>query len=427
MRNQTLKIAIGVSVGVVVGILIGCGVLIFMRLYRKRSWGRLHPKNVISTTLPIHANGVHTSIDSSASISVSHVDSDKLYVEKRNAHWNPQQNKDLFTSLSAIPRYSYKDIKTATQNFTTVLGQGSFGPVYKAAMPTGELVAVKMLASDSTQGEKEFQTEVLLLSRLHHRNLVNLVGFCIDNSQRMLVYEFMTNGNLATLLYNDGPRILSWEERVQIAYDVSHGIEYLHEGAAPPIIHRDLKSANILLDMSMRAKISDFGLSKEETFDGRKSGLKGTYGYMDPDYMSTNKFTKKSDIYSFGIILFELITAINPQQGLMDYINLAVIGEDSKADWEEIADKRLVGTSHPEEVKLLADIAYKCLHKIPRKRPSIADISRTIARIKHRPIKNDELPTAGRDVPRRVIRRIENLQVELLNMTSLKGHQPVKV
>lgn len=108
MRSQTLKIAIGVSIGVVVGILIGCGVLIFMRFYRKRSQGRLHPKDVSSTTLPIHANGVHTSIESSASISVSHIDSGKVYMAKRNAHWNPQQNKDLFASLSAIPRYSYK-------------------------------------------------------------------------------------------------------------------------------------------------------------------------------------------------------------------------------------------------------------------------------------------------------------------------------
>ncbi|XP_074558451.1 calcium/calmodulin-regulated receptor-like kinase 2 [Curcuma longa] len=417
MRSQTLKITIGVSVGVAIGILIGCGAFIFRRLYRKRSGGHLHPKDVSIATLPIRANGVNTSIDSSASISVSNIDSSKQYMAKRNV---PQQNKDLFASLSAIPRYSYKDIQKATQNFTTILGQGSFGPVYKATMPTGELVAVKVLASDSSQGEKEFQTEVLLLSRLHHRNLVNLVGYCIDKSQRMLVYEFMTNGNLATLLYNDGPRILSWEERVQIAYDVSHGIEYLHEGAVPAVVHRDLKSANILLDKSMRAKVSDFGLSKEDTFDGRKSGLKGTYGYMDPDYMSTNKFTKKSDIYSLGIILFELITAINPQQGLMDYIDLAVIGEDGKADWEEIIDKRLVGRSSPGEVKLLADIAYKCLHKVPRNRPSIGEVNQAIARIsRHRPVENDTSPG--------VLRRIENQQMELSNMATIKSHRSVKL
>ncbi|CAD5171872.1 unnamed protein product [Musa acuminata subsp. malaccensis] len=423
MGNQTYKIIIGVSVGIAVGILIGCGALIVIRLYKKRSYGQHQSRDLSIASVPIRVNGVNTSIDSSATLSGSGTNSGFQYMAKRNAN-----TKDLFASLSGIPRYSYKDIQKATKNFTTVLGQGSFGPVYKAAMPTGELVAVKVLSSNSSQGEKEFQTEVLLLSRLHHRNLVNLVGYCVDKSQRMLIYEFMTNGNLASFLYSDNPRILSWEERLQIASDVSHGIEYLHEGAIPPVIHRDLKSANILLDKSMRAKVADFGLSKEETFDDRKSGLKGTYGYMDPDYMSTSKFTKKSDIYSFGIILFELITAINPQQGLMDYINLAVIGEDGKADWEEIVDKKLVGRSNPEEVRLLADIAYKCLHKTPRRRPSIADLTLAISSIRQRRLINsDTLPSSGSDDASRIMRRIESQQVELSNVTSLRSHMSLKV
>ncbi|THU67421.1 hypothetical protein C4D60_Mb05t24450 [Musa balbisiana] len=249
MGNQTYKIIIGVSVGIAVGILIGCGALIVIRLYKKRSYDQHQSRDLSIASVPIRVNGVNTSIDSSATLSGSGTNSGFQYMAKRNAN-----TKDLFASLSGIPRYSYKDIQKATKNFTTVLGQGSFGPVYKAAMPTGELVAVKVLSSNSSQGEKEFQTEVLLLSRLHHRNLVNLVGYCVDKSQRMLIYEFMTNGNLASFLYSDNPRILSWEERLQIASDVSHGIEYLHEGAIPPVIHRDLKSANILLDKSMRAK-----------------------------------------------------------------------------------------------------------------------------------------------------------------------------
>ncbi|RWW30785.1 hypothetical protein GW17_00004633 [Ensete ventricosum] len=422
MGNSTYKIIIGVSVGIAVGILIGCGALIVIRLYRKRSHDQHQSRDLIIASVPIRANGVNTSMDLSATLSDSGINSGFQYMAKRNAN-----TKDLFASLSGIPRYSYKDIQKATKNFTTVLGQGSFGPVYKAAMPTGELVAVKVLSSNSSQGEKEFQTEVLLLSRLHHRNLVNLVGYCIDKSQRMLIYEFMTNGNLANFLYSDSPRILSWEERLQIASDVSHGIEYLHEGAIPPVIHRDLKSANILLDKSMRAKVADFGLSKEETFDDRKSGLKGTYGYMDPDYMSTNQFTKKSDIYSFGIILFELITAINPQQGLLDYINLAVIGEDGKADWEEILDKKLVGRSNPEEVRLLADIAYKCLHKTPRKRPSIADLTLSISSIRQRRLINsDTLPSSRSDDASGILGRIDSQQVELSNMTSLRSYMSRK-
>ncbi|KAL6521434.1 Calcium/calmodulin-regulated receptor-like kinase 2 [Orobanche gracilis] len=118
---------------------------------------------------------------------------------------------------------------------------------------------------------------------------------------------------------------LSWDERLQIALDISHGIEYLHEGAVPPVIHRDLKCANILLDHSMGAKVADFGLSNEEVFDGRNSGLKCTYVYMDPAYISTSKLTMMSDIYSFGIIIFELITAIHPHQNLLEYVGLAAM------------------------------------------------------------------------------------------------------
>ncbi|URE02957.1 STYKc [Musa troglodytarum] len=355
MVNQTYKIIIGVSVGIAVGILIGCGALIVIRLYKKRSYDQHQSRDLSIASVPIRVNGVNASIDSSATLSGSGTNSGFQYMAKRNAN-----TKDLFASLSGIPRYSYKDIQKATKNFTTVLGQGSFGPVYKAAMPTGELVAIKVLSSNSSQGEKEFQTEVLLLSRLHHRNLVNLVGYCVDKSQRMLIYEFMTNGNVASFLYSDGPRILSWEERLQIASDVSHGIEYLHEGAIPPVIHRDLKSANILLDKSMRAK--------------------------------------------------------------------AVIGEDGKTDWQEIVDKKLVGRSNPEEVRLLADIAYKCLHKTPRKRPSIADLTLAISSIRQRRLINsDTLPSSGSNDASGILRRIESQQVELSNVTSLRSHMPLKV
>ncbi|URE02954.1 STYKc [Musa troglodytarum] len=325
------------------------------RLYKKRSYDQHQSRDLSIASVPIRVNGVNASIDSSATLSGSGTNSGFQYMAKRNAN-----TKDLFASLSGIPRYSYKDIQKATKNFTTVLGQGSFGPVYKAAMPTGELVAIKVLSSNSSQGEKEFQTEVLLLSRLHHRNLVNLVGYCVDKSQRMLIYEFMTNGNVASFLYSDGPRILSWEERLQIASDVSHGIEYLHEGAIPPVIHRDLKSANILLDKSMRAK--------------------------------------------------------------------AVIGEDGKTDWQEIVDKKLVGRSNPEEVRLLADIAYKCLHKTPRKRPSIADLTLAISSIRQRRLINsDTLPSSGSNDASGILRRIESQQVELSNVTSLRSHMPLKV
>ncbi|RVW97977.1 Calcium/calmodulin-regulated receptor-like kinase 2 [Vitis vinifera] len=299
----------------------------------------------------------------------------------------------------------FQDIQKQHTNFTTILGQGSFGPVYKATMATGGVVAVKVLASNSKQGEKEFQTEVSLLGRLHHRNLVNLVGYCVDKGQHMLIYEFMSNGSLENLLYSEEGQGLSWEERLQIALDISHGIEYLHEGVYKLIystrfIHRDLKSANILLDQSMRAKVADFGLSKEEVFDGRNSGLKGTYGYIDPAYISSNKFTMKSDIYSFGVIIFELITAIHPHQNLMEFVNLAAMSPDGA---DEILDKQLVGECKLEEVRTLASIGHKCLHKTPRKRPSIGEVSLAIARIKQRRFaKEHTMSLADSDLSRMV-------------------------
>ncbi|XVF31626.1 hypothetical protein REPUB_Repub17cG0007500 [Reevesia pubescens] len=325
MVNNSDLVVIGISVGLALGILVASLVFFGIKWYKKRVNLRQYSNERSLPVLPIRTNGFGTSTDFSASLTNSIAVQVPEYHQKSspNSWWSPH-SKDRFASASSsgLPKYSYKDVQKATENFTTILGEGSFGPVYKATIDNGGVAAVKVLASNSHQGEKEFHTEVCLLGRLHHRNLVNLVGYCVDKGKHMLIYEFMSNGSLANILYGEGERSLSWEERLQIALDISHGVEYLHEGAVPPVIHRDLKSANILLDQSMRAKVADFGLSKEEVFDGRKSGIKGTYGYIDPVYISTNKFTMKSDIYSFGVIIFELITAIHPHQNLMEYVNL---------------------------------------------------------------------------------------------------------
>ncbi|PSS30541.1 Calcium/calmodulin-regulated receptor-like kinase [Actinidia chinensis var. chinensis] len=404
-------VIIGISVGLAIGIFIACLVFFGIRWHKKHAHLRRCANERSATTLPIRTNGLGTSTDFSASLtnSVSVKGSDHLAKNSQLTWWG-NSSKDRLVSASGMPRYSYKDIQKATQNFTTILGQGSFGQVYKATMATGEVVAVKALASNSKQGEKEFHTEVSLLGRLHHRNLVNLVGYCVDKGQRMLIYEFMSNGSLASLLYCQEERVLSWEERLQIALDISHGIEYLHDGAVPPVIHRDLKSANILLDRTMRAKVADFGLSKEEAFDGHNSGLKGTYGYIDPAYVSTNKFTMKSDIYSFGVILFELITAIHPHQNLMEYVNLAGMSPDGV---DEILDKRLVGEFNVLEARNLAAIAHKCLHKTPRRRPSIGEVLQAILKIKQKRLtKEDTMSFAGDDISR-MVSRIDLQQVEL--------------
>ncbi|KAG8076026.1 hypothetical protein GUJ93_ZPchr0006g41580 [Zizania palustris] len=414
MEDRAKDVIIGVTAGVAAAVVAAACVLLAIWLYRRRASVAAPTRSLESSTATLRANGaVAASLDFDSSVSVSVAsesvaDWDHPPPAKRAAFWawrgGANNGRDPPVSVSGIPKYHYKDLQKATTNFTTILGQGSFGPVYKAVMATGEVVAVKVLASDSRQGGKRVP----------------------DRGQRILIYEYMSNGSLASLLYDNNKRSLSWQERLQIAHDVSHGIEYLHEGAVPPVIHRDLKSANILLDHSMRAKVADFGLSKEEVFDGRKSGLKGTYGYMDPDYMSTNKFTKKSDVYSFGIILFELITAINPQQGLMEYIDLAAIGGEGKVDWDEILDKNLIVGGIAEEIRILADIAYRCINKSPRKRPWISEVTQAISRIRQLQLMKHDTLNLPRSETRTVLRRIEYQHVELTDLTSMKELTPIR-
>ncbi|KAJ0243576.1 Calcium/calmodulin-regulated receptor-like kinase 2 [Hirschfeldia incana] len=435
MVNRSDLVVIGISVGLALGLLLALLLYFAIKWYNGRSNLRRCANEQNIPTLPVHTakRGVVIIPDDSANTaSVQPPENASPPAQQHQPWWNNNNhNKDLTVSASGIPKYNYKDIQKATQNFTTILGQGSFGPVYKAVMPNGGLAAAKVHASNSSQGDREFQTEVSLLGRLHHRNLVNLVGYCVDKSHRMLIYEFMSNGSLENLLYGGGgegeetTQVLKWEERLQIALDISHGIEYLHEGAVPPVIHRDLKSANILLDHSMRAKVADFGLSKEMVFDRMNSGLKGTHGYMDPTYISTNKYTLKSDIYSFGVIILELITAIHPQQNLMEYINLASMSPDGI---DEIVDQKLEGNANIEEVRLLAKIANRCVHKTPRKRPSIGEVTQFILKIKQGRTRggrrNDTMSSSfsvidGEDMSR-VISRIKDQHVELGLLAGVK-------
>ncbi|XP_074589152.1 calcium/calmodulin-regulated receptor-like kinase 1 isoform X2 [Curcuma longa] len=347
---------LGVTVGVVIGVLLAIGALLCIRLQKKRARIRITSSRRAST-VPMRTNGIdvgstqsHSTMDQE---SPNHTDLE----EGSPALWAEGTKRKNLVSVSGVPKFSYKDLQKATSNFKTLIGQGAFGPVYKAQMPTGETLAVKVLATNSKQGEKEFQTEVLLLGRLHHRNLVNLVGYCSEKGQHMLIYVYMTNGSLASHLYSEKYQVLSWDLRVNIALGVARGLEYLHDGVA------------------------DFGLSREEMVSRQASNIRGTLGYLDPQYVSSRSFTKKSDVYSFGVLLFELIAARNPQQGLMEYVELAAINADGKVRWEEIADPRLVGVFDIAEVNDVAALAYKCIHRLSRKRPSMRDAVQALSQI----------------------------------------------
>ncbi|CAJ1936250.1 unnamed protein product, partial [Sphenostylis stenocarpa] len=278
------------------------------------------------------------------------------------------------------------DMQRATSNFTTIIGNGAFGSVYKAQMATGETVAVKVLGTNSRQGEQEFLSEVLLLGRLHHRNLVDLVGYVAERGRHMLLYTYMSNGSLASHLYDFGKNHepLSWDLRLGIALDVARGLEYLHCGASPPVVHRDIKSCNILLDQSMKAKVTDFGLSRPEMIKPRTSKIRGTFGYLDPEYLSTRTFTKKSDVYSFGVLLFELITGRNPQLGLMEYVKLAAMEGEDKVGWEEIVDGQLNGKYDVHTLNDIASLAFKCVNEVSERRPSMCENFQELSQLSKR-------------------------------------------
>ncbi|KAL6504179.1 putative serine/threonine-protein kinase pbl21 [Orobanche gracilis] len=211
--------------------------------------------------------------------------------------------------------FTFNELATATKNFreANLIGEGGFGSVYKGCLESGVIVAIKQLNLDGLQGNQEFIVEVLMLSSLHHPNLVNLIGYCTDGDQRLLVYEFMPMGSLENHLFDlePGQKPLSWSTRLKIAVGAARGLEYLHCNASPPVIYRDLKSSNILLDNDYNVKLSDFGLAKLGPVGDNthvSTRVMGTYGYCAPEYAMSGKLTLKSDIYSFGVVLLELIT-----------------------------------------------------------------------------------------------------------------------
>ncbi|KAG2666977.1 hypothetical protein I3760_15G091000 [Carya illinoinensis] len=213
--------------------------------------------------------------------------------------------------------FSYDELRKCTNNFAerNEIGSGAFGKVYRGLLSDGLVVAIKRAQQGSTQGLLEFKTEIELLSRVHHKNLVGLVGFCFEQEEQMLIYEFMPNGTIRDSLSGKSGIYLDWNRRLYVALGSGTGLAYLHEHANPPIIHRDVKSTNILLDENLTAKVADFGLSKlvSDTSNGHISTqVKGTMGYLDPEYYQTQQLTEKSDVYSFGVFMLELLTSKRP-------------------------------------------------------------------------------------------------------------------
>ncbi|XP_016646981.1 PREDICTED: probable LRR receptor-like serine/threonine-protein kinase At1g51880 [Prunus mume] len=272
-------------------------------------------------------------------------------------------------------KFTKSEIDKITSN-STLIGRGGFGEVYHGTLEKDTQVAVKILNLSSRQGSEEFQNEVKLLMRVHHRNLVSFIGYCDEGDTMALVYEYVGNGNLQQKISAAG---LTWKQRLQIAVDTARGLEYLHDGCKPPILHRDLKPSNILLNETLQAKIADFGISKAlatETATHALTDLRGTYGYLDPQYCTTGQLTRKSDVYSFGIVLLELITGrpaiITDVEPVHVNVSDWVRAKFERMEIESIVDSRVQGTYKYSSAQTAIETALACVSKTPTERPEIS-------------------------------------------------------
>ncbi|KAJ4971662.1 hypothetical protein NE237_004761 [Protea cynaroides] len=319
-----------------------------------------------------------------------------IFIFKTRSHMRKLQAFSRVRKSSRIPikndslkGFGFEEMALATNNFgsSTQIGQGGYGKVYKGVLADGSIVAIKRAQEGSLQGEKEFFTEIELLSRLHHRNLVSLLGYCDEECEQMLVYEFMENGTVRDHISAKSKEPLSFAMRLRIALGSAKGILYLHTEVTPPIFHRDIKSSNILLDSKFTAKVADFGLSKlapvpdiEGTLPGHVSTVvRGTPGYLDPQYFLTNKLTDKSDVYSLGIVYLEILTGMHPiwhGKNIVREVNMAY----QSGMIFSVIDERM--GSYPSEcAKKFATLALRCCQNESEARPSMAEVVREIENI----------------------------------------------
>ncbi|XP_044501780.1 probable serine/threonine-protein kinase At1g01540 [Mangifera indica] len=280
--------------------------------------------------------------------------------------------------------YTLRELEAATKGFCeeNVIGEGGYGIVYSGILSDGTRVAVKNLLNNRGQAEKEFKVEVEAIGRARHKNLVRLLGYCVEGAHRMLVYEYVDNGNLDQWLHGDVGDVspLTWEIRMNIILGTAKGLAYLHEGLEPKVVHRDVKSSNILLDQQWNSKVSDFGLAKllcsERSYITTR--VMGTFGYVAPEYACTGMLNEKSDVYSFGILIMEIISGRNPvdysrPQGEVNLIDwLKTMVGDRKS--EEVVDPKLPEMPASKVLKRVLLVAVRCVDPDATKRPKMGHV-----------------------------------------------------
>ncbi|KAM4113989.1 hypothetical protein ACJW30_04G036600 [Castanea mollissima] len=307
-----------------------------------------------------------------------------IYLRIRKPREQPESDEavDEITSAEAL-QFNFGTVRVATDDFSDAnkLGQGGFGAVYKGKLSNGQIIAVKRLSRDSRQGDQEFKNEVLLVANLQHRNLVRLLGFCLERTERLLIYEFVPNTSLDRFIFADPIKsvFLNWEKRYKIIEGIARGLLYLHEDSRLRIIHRDLKTSNILLDSEMNPKIADFGLARLFALDQSEENtnrIVGTYGYMAPEYAMHGQFSAKSDTFSFGVLVLEIISG-KKNSCFQHGENIDLLSYAWK-NWREgkalnLVDSNLKAGSTTEIMRCIR-IGLLCVQENVADRPSMASV-----------------------------------------------------
>lgn len=306
--------------------------------------------------------------------------------------WRKRHGKPILQVQITV--FSYEQLKAYTENFSNLIGEGGFGKVYFGRLPKYPHQAIAVKRQNNADDASFFNTEVALLTRVHHRYIVKFLGYCEDKGERMLVFEFMANNSLHSRLHRELATPLSWKERLRIAYQVAYALEYLHNGSNPPVLHRDVKAANVLLSDTMVAKLADMGISKvgrpDVEFEGPCSTstmtvLKGSRGYLDPHYLQTSRISHKSDVYSFGVLLLEIVTGrkvLTADGELLTAWAKRIYWDDdlSRNDGEQnILDHRLHGNDIcGANVKAVMEIVRSCVYEEPCHRPGMVEVARRL-------------------------------------------------
>ncbi|KAG1364479.1 cold-responsive protein kinase 1 [Cocos nucifera] len=298
---------------------------------------------------------------------------------------NGPEFPDYFSgNLRTISYFDYRTLKRATRDFDTKnqLGRGGFGQVYKGKLVDGRMIAVKQLSlGNSQQGESEFLAEVRMLTSIQHKNLVHLIGCCFEGAERLLVYEYMKNGSLDSIIYENSETFLDWKIRFQIILGIARGLQYLHEDSNIRIVHRDIKASNILLDDKFQPRISDFGLARFFPEDQLylSTAIAGTLGYTAPEYAIRGELTEKADIYSFGVLALEIISSRkNTDLSLpteMQYLPGYAWKLFERSRVIDLVDPKLRTDGIVEkDVLQVCNVAFLCLQPHPSLRPPMSEI-----------------------------------------------------